>query len=104
MTITTAREYVVDSYRTAAGSGRDPQMQSGQCQAEKQAPLQNDESGDGDLDPNAASNGRDEEASKLNDPTLNPSALASSNNQIPPVKQRPQGEPAPQDEHEQSVQ
>lgn len=103
MTITTAREYVVESYRTAAGSGRDPQMQSGQCQAEKQAPLQNDESGDEDLDLNAASNGHNEGASKLNDPFRNPSAITSFNNQITPVKQRPQVEPAPQDEHEQSV-
>jgi len=91
MTITTAREarereYVVESYRTAAGSGRDPQMQSGQYQAEKQAPLQNVDSGDEDLDLNTAGNSHHEGASKLNDPALNLSggAITSSNNQITP--------------------
>ena len=71
MTITTAREYVVESYRTAAGSGRDPQMQSGQYQAEKQTPLQNVDSTDEDHGLNTAGNSHRKGASNLNDPDLN---------------------------------
>jgi len=85
MTTTTAREYVVESYRTAAGSGRDPQMQSGQYQAEKQAPLQNIDSGDEDHGLHTAGNSH-HEAANLNDPPLNLSgvAIASSKYQLPP--------------------
>jgi len=91
MTITTAREYVVESYRTAAGSGRDPQMQSGQYQAEKQAPLQNVDSGDEDHGLNTASNNHHEGAANLDNSAQNRSngvAITSSNVQIPPDNQK----------------
>jgi hypothetical protein len=62
-------------------------MQSGQYQAEKQAPLSNVDSGDEDHGLNSAGDSHHEGASNPNDPALNLShgvATASANLQTPP--------------------